>query len=1044
MVKLITTDSYFNLFKTLTESLENSAKDLSQSNVIFCELKVSLMIERMLCNKVGGSFNTDVYSFGSFLRKKKKLDKMLSKEGSAMAVKKILSQSPLKCFKHNKTTLSVALYELIMQLKSAKITPEETLRASQEVNGVLKNKLQDVALVYGEYEKFIIDSGFEDQSSQLSYLPEVISSNQKIKNSNVYIVGYHGFTAQMRVAIETLIGNAKSVTAIMVEGDNPFVYVNETANFIRYACDKMGVGLEQTFIGSDFSFEGKLLVDNLFNPTIKVDKRLFDSKFEKIKTDKIFVCSAKNPQDEIFRVAEIIKNYVVSGKCRYRDISVALSNPESYRDEINNAFSQLEIPYFLDEQKSPIEHPLVSLILAYLDVKRRGYERNTLLRFFKNPLITRDKTLADSFENYIVKYNVNYSRIFKEFTFEKENQDKFNSLEKVRLELCTVLESNGVYGMLLAINAQEKLDKLADELDDMGQREQASVTRQIYKEVIRILDEMQVLLGDAKLSIQEYKNVFLSGINALKLSIIPQYNDAVFIGGYKEVGLAKAKVLFMPGLTVDVPFVKDDVAVLSDADINRLQEIKVLVEPKIRVVNHRVRENTALALASFSHALYLSYPLSGVDGKQNYKSEIFGCVEKLFVTHAFPDYNGYLTEKQGLNSFARACGEFAEGSLKEGKHYDFTTPSSYSDAVGVKKLTALLDRANKEIKKRLDGKRSLIREVTSPTTIEKYNTCPYRAFIEHGLKIKSRDEGEVNALSVGNLMHDVFKSYVENLDGVSDQKTSDELFERIKTTVLEDQVYKKYLSDPASKCAVDRILKESKNYCYKTYRSLSVSGFNTCKTEVGFGDGRFYPAIKLLDGKVKLKGKIDRVDEGDKYFRILDYKTGKADACEKLLFAGVKLQLYLYAQAVRLKHTDKQPVGLYYLPVSDKYEKQKEISSVAVGKTLDSEQAVLVQDKNFFTNGKDEFSLIDIDKRTGKVKGVTESTLNSYVDYAVKIAELSAKRMDEGVVIASPFLDACRYCKYASMCEVDQQASRSVGTVNDQSFLQEEGGELNG
>ncbi|MBR2499292.1 MAG: exodeoxyribonuclease V subunit gamma [Clostridia bacterium] len=1049
MIKLITTDSYFNLFSTLNEQVEKSSKDLTESNVIFCESKVSLMIERLLCNNVGGSFNTDVYSFGSFLRKEKTLQNMLSKEGSAMAVKSILAKCSLKCFKHNKTTLSVALYELIMQLKSAKIMPEDVFGATEQVNGVLKNKLLDVALVYGEYEKFIIENGFEDQSSQLSYLPELLATSDKIKNANVYIVGYHGFTMQMRSAIETIIKTAKNVTAIMVEGDNPFVFVNETADFFRAVSKKTGVRLQQNFIKSDYTQEGELLLDNLFNPTLKTKqygKTNPNDKFKKIDTDKIFVESCKNPQEEINKIAEIIKRAVISGKYRYRDISIAISNPDDYRDEIKSAFTQLGVPYFLDEQKSPLEHPLVALVLAFLDVKRRGYERDSLLRFIKNPLVIEDKTLADTFENYLIKYNVNYGRIFKEFIFEKEDEEKFNVLESIRAKLCPVLEIKDVYQMLLSLNVKDKLDKLADTLDDVGEKEQASVTRQIYDEVIKILDEMDALLGDTKISIQEYKSVFLSGVNALKLSIIPQYNDAVFIGGYKEVALAKAKILFAPGLTVDVPFVKDDVAMLSDADINRLQEIKVLVEPKIRVVNHRVRENTAMAMASFSDTLYLSYPLSNVDGKHNYKSEILTCVEKLFDVQPFPAYDGYLTQKQGLNSFAKACGEFSEGAIQDGKHYDFTVPSSYSQAVGVEKLTELLNRANKEIKKRLSGNRSLVKNVTSPTTLEHYYQCPYRAFIEHGLKIKGREEGRVDALSVGNLMHEVFKNYVENINEVFDEKTSNELFEKIKLVVLEDEVYKKFLSDPASKCSVDRILRESKNYCYKTFRSLSASNFNKCKTEVGFGEGRYcdYPAINLLDGKVKLKGKIDRVDEGDKYFRVLDYKTGKADASEKLLFAGVKLQLYLYAEAVRSKYkgdSNKQPVGLYYLPVSDKYDKEADKSSVAVGKTLDTEQAILVQDKNYFNLGKDEYSLISTDKRTGKVKGVTEQTLNSYVDYAVKIAELAAKRMDEGVMVASPFSDACKYCEYRSMCEFDEQTTRNVGGVNDQTFVQSQGGD---
>ena len=116
MIKLITTDSYFNLFPLLLENL-NGVNGLSGKNLIFLEEKVSLMAERIICDKTGGSFNTEVYSFGNFLRTRKKVDNLLSKEGSAMAVKRILSSSTLKCFKASKTMLAPTLYELIMQLK---------------------------------------------------------------------------------------------------------------------------------------------------------------------------------------------------------------------------------------------------------------------------------------------------------------------------------------------------------------------------------------------------------------------------------------------------------------------------------------------------------------------------------------------------------------------------------------------------------------------------------------------------------------------------------------------------------------------------------------------------------------------------------------------------------------------------------------------------------------------------------------------------------------------------------------------------------------
>ena len=74
MVNLITTDSYFNLFPVLIKQLSKSGQDIDKRKFVFCEEKISLMVERMICSELKGSFNTDVYSFGNFLRKKKPED----------------------------------------------------------------------------------------------------------------------------------------------------------------------------------------------------------------------------------------------------------------------------------------------------------------------------------------------------------------------------------------------------------------------------------------------------------------------------------------------------------------------------------------------------------------------------------------------------------------------------------------------------------------------------------------------------------------------------------------------------------------------------------------------------------------------------------------------------------------------------------------------------------------------------------------------------------------------------------------------------------
>lgn len=1016
MAKLITTNTYFDNFTALTYALRGKVNVMQGKNLIFCQEKVSLMIERGLCAEFGGSFNTEVYSFGNYLRAKKPMNNALTKEGSAMAVKKILSEVPLACFNQSKKNLSPSLFDLIMQLKSAKITPEDLQNSLHETKGALKNKLQDIASVYSAYEDFISSQNLEDQNSALAYLPNIIEEDPTFANTDVYVTGFESFTAQVRQVILALLKKARSVTAILTEGENPFAYVNETAQTFISLCKQAGVDCTIQRKQGNLSKEGEIIAHNLFNPTcIKQNQN---------QTDKIYLNGYANPFEEIERVAYEIKSAVLSGEYRYRDFSVAIGDTQSYAEEIKKAFALLEIPLFIDEKKKVENHPLITLILAYIDLFRLGFDKRNLAVFYKNPLVCQDKNLSDAFELYSLKYNVNYGRIKEPFELDSPDLTELSVLNEFREYLCSLLETFNVRKLLNTLGVEQKIEQATQTFADMGEEEQSAINAQVYQSVISILDQMDKLLGGVKMDLTEYKNVFLSGVSALEISIIPQRNDAVFIGNFKEIALAKARCLFVLGLTSDVPSVKEDVALLSDSDIDSLSRIKVLVEPKIKIINHRVRENVAMGLCAFEEKLFLSYPSSSFAGESCYKSEVIAYIEKLFKVNpvAIKEDYQYLTQKQGLQSFARSCSDFTQGKLN-----DFSIATAFYNVSGDAWAKEILARSGKELKIRLEKNREiLVKEYASPTYIEDYHRCPYKAFLSRALNLKPTEEGDIDFLSIGILMHEIFRGYLENYSVVTDEISSNALFEKIKDEVLQRKEFISFMKDGANSASVNIALNESKKYCYAFFKGLSSSKFKTDKhhQEVQFGDskGCLYPSIKLLNGKVKLTGKIDRVDYCEDYFRVIDYKTGKVDSTEKSLFAGVKLQLYLYAKAIN----DKKPAGMYYCSVEDSFiDKNKKEKEIFEGVTLQSDK-----NQDFANQTKDGLYAI-----YGQVvkDALTEQTLNAYVDYAVKISEKAVERMSEGVIAPLPYGDECKYCQYKAMCQTNGQC-RSVGGV-DQSVI---------
>lgn len=1017
MVKILKTDSYYNMFSVLAEDLVKQGRKTEDKILIFCEDKISLMTEKTVCDKLGGTFNIGVYSFAGYLAKKKGEQTVLSKEGSAMVIKKILASLPLKLFHSGKANLAPSLYELIIQLKSAKVKPCDIKFAAENASGSLQNKLYDIGEVFEAYENFLEENGFEDQNSVLKYLPEIIRQDPDLTNARVYIFGYSSFTAQMREIIEILIKRTKEAVAILPYGKNEFVFLNECCTAIASIAEKLNVPYEENFIPTNYSVVSKKLIDELFSP-LSINET-------KVKGEQVALTVFPNTYAEIERIGEEIKEKVLQGY-RYKDFKIALPQEQGYREEIHKIFSLMDIPYFLDDKRRGDNNPVITLVLSYAEVFRKNSERGVLSEFYKNPLVCEDKNFTDRFENYILSRNVNYGKIKMPFT--EEDGEEVKEFENFRRKIVSVFDEFNVEKMLETFSVKEKTEEFVKKLAEEGEREESAVTAQIYAYAEKLLKETALLEKGERFSPTEFKSIFKSGVEALEISIIPQYNDAVFVGDYKEVALSNAEFLFAVGLTSDVPAVQEDIALLSDEDIDALSSLKVLVEPKIQVVNKRLKERTVLALASFNKKLYLSFPSSDYSGNKNIKSEIFDYAENAFDAEKLSATNGYRSVKQGLRNFARDCGLFSECLID-----DFRLPSAYYRASGEKKADKVLSYSDKEMNFNLVNSTVLVKDVTSPTAIEDYQKCPYKYFIEKGLKVREREKGEMNGLSVGNIMHEIFCAFVKRLPEINKDEEVNRIFKEEASKIIEKKQYKVFGEDPIERAKLYSTLKECEKFCRHTYEWSCNSDFKTQKngTEVKFGgDGtppNVYPAVSLSGGKVKISGTIDRIDEYKDYCRIIDYKTGSVSDENSYLYTGTKLQLYLYASAVK----DKKIAGVYYMPIKDEYTSaEKKEQTLAIGKTLASEEILFAQDKNLKESSQSAY--IPVTKSGAEEKGTaSEEIIRAFIDYAVKVSERATENMESGFIAPTPYDKVCNYCAYKSMCGMCFD-SRKCNSVKDE------------
>lgn len=1014
-ITLKTVEAPFALFPTLKTLLTGKANALSGRNIIFTEEKFSLMTERSVCAAFGGSFNTDVYSFGTFLRRKNQELSMLSKEGSAMVVKRVLENVDLKCFKASKKGLAPMLFELIMQLKSAKIGVSDIREAVLKCDGILKNKLTDIAAVYESYEEFMKERSLSDQSGALAFLPDFIEKEEGIETADVYLVGFTSFTAQAKTIIETLAKTAKSITAVLVGGDNEYLYTNEAIKAIYSTAKKLGLKIECEELKSDLAFPARIIKDNIFKPTGYSGK--------KINTDNVFIIRADTIRDEVTAVAETIKKKVLYEGKRYRDFTIAVPDGEAYDSDIEEVFAELEIPFFTDKKRGIICHPLTRLIISYVEAWRKNFDKNSLRSFIKNPIVSGDIDFIDEFCNYLDKYNIERKKFFVPFTFAPDN-NKTEDFESFRQTLNGYFEKFDVLKLLEKTDAEKKCEEFSESLKSVGDSETGEISGRTYSYITSLLSQMDMILGGSFLSYGEYKSVFLSGVLALKASVIPQYTDAVFIGGYKETALAKASGLFLMGLTDEVPSIKSDVALLSDSDINRLDNVQVLIEPKIKVVNEREKESVGLSLLAFGDEIYLSYPLVLKDGKACKRSEIVDALTETFTVKQITGNDGYLTEKQGLNTFASDCGRYVYGEST-----DFIGAAAYYFACGENSACQkIAESSGKTIKERLEHLSAIRNGAVSPTAIEEFYTCPYKAFASRYLRITDKKSGELDTATSGSFVHEAMKNFALKAGDITDEESFKKVFGEIADGLKKEEDYARFFADDKNAFYADGLIAETEKFCRKMFDLFNRSAFKPQKDrlEVKFGEGKPLPPIKLLNGKVRLEGVIDRVDVCGEHCRIIDYKTGSTHGENKYLLSGTKLQLYLYAAVMK----EKKIAGLYYFPVSDAYRSfgAKEIK--AVGKTLNDAEIIRLQE------GADSAaSFLGIFDDASEKGLASEEEMQGCIDYALKMSERAAEEMANGVILASPFENACDFCPYYGMCDGTFAKKRTAKEVKNEYFV---------
>ena len=984
-------------------------------NLIFCEDRLTLVAERALLRRVGGTFRSHVSTFARFLKTDRKT---VTKQGSVMAVGEVMTrlqrEHALQCF----TSLSGVgnnarcIYETLAQLAASEITPD-VLRASLDVlpDDMLRKKVADLAAIYEGYDTFLKENDFLDESKYLSLLPHAIRTDGRLKGVNVFFLCYTSFTAQARETIRAVMETAANVVGIFCSGEEE-IYANRAAEAFGGVCKEYGK-FQVRNVGTPLSGEAELLRKGLFNPV---------RSGVKTPTEKLRIFEAEDKTAEAEYVAMKIRRAATENSgVRYRDFAVLVPDISVYSLPLKKALGEYGIPYFIDEKKSLKNHPVSRFLLDCFRCVRERFSSASVQSLTQNLFFGE----SDEYRNYLLRF-ANYrggakrpiktGEVVKEYDLAKMEEGRNRVLlatDAIKArgygrDYCTAVRK-----IFVDFDIEKKLKELEDSISDVAQK---SYLSQIFRALDNLLEEAELLTGGKEMSVAEFEVILKDGLDATEISLIPVKADAVFVGDVTDSRIEKVATLFAMGMTESVPRAASDTAIISDKEIARLAEVKALMEPTVAEVNLRARESVCLNLCTFFDMLHLTYPLAA-DGSEPALSDVFRYVDALFC--GADGKKLPRSKKTSAEDFRYRCAAVAPAirqlliekteyeTQKEDSRLEYSSLYTALDKLGVsEKDDYLVERVGQVCVER--GEELFFRDgKISPTALESYFSCPFRHFAERGLRLREREEAAVLAVDTGNFIHELLEKTSVKFSEIDNEQDFRVYAKCVGEELLKNSVYVMQQDTASDLVFSEKLLSEGVDVAAAAYRQIKNSDFVVERTEANVSAEFFH-------------GKVDRVDGTEKYVRVVDYKTGSIDDSATSYYTGKKIQMQMYMSELK---GERVPAGVFYFPASVNYSTEEDGRFRMKGFMNGSEEALCSGDKTLSAENetqKSEYFPAALKNSALSKRVMDEETFSDFVDYSVHVARQGCKELKEGFIAPSPYEGDCEYCKYGGMCGFDK------------------------
>ena len=989
------------------------------------------------------------------------------------------------------------------------VSPDDLERliryAKDERRNALSGRLKDLRVLYDAFLKYK-EERFITSEETLDLLAAAIPHSKMLKGSVVVLDGFTGFTPiQYKVIRALLTQCGEVIVSLMLSEDGGpgpagivkygssggtgseeqlFSLSRRTAADIMRLAYETGCphGEDIVLAGDDpekHRFRNAPALAHLERHLLRRPAVPYTAVPECIK-----IAEASSPEEEVRQMCIRIAALIREEGYEYRDIAVISSDPETYDDLIEKMALRYAIPVYIDRTRSALENPLTQTVRSALMAAAEDLPYDKVFHYLRSGLSGLTMEQTDLLENYCLEHGIRGARKWSLPFGEAEEplrQIVLKSMEplltlsssssgKVR---CAALRSFAEQGKF-----EERMERWADDLAQEGDRVRELEFRQVYGAVMKLISQMEELLGDESISDKEFSDILEAGFAQIKVGTLPQGVDVVLAGDMERTRIPQIRALFFLGVNEGlIPRSGAGGGLIPDHDRELLKSCAdVTLAPSPKDLLYIQRLYLYMDLTRPSEKLFLSYATMTADGKTQTPSYLIGQLQQIFPALEIrcPERLSFAqqitSERDAMPYLADGLRNYRVGLAEKGSDGEkalfslFAALGGGSDEPEIREETLLLKDAafrryhgasiQHETSEAVFGSRI----AGSVTRLETAAGCMLKHFLKYGLRLEERKVYRFERTDAGLLMHESLDRFAEMLrreelawTDLPAEKGTAMISQALRETAASYRDLVAYGTARSAR-SVDRMERILIRAVDALQYQLGKGEFVPSGYEVDFGRPGSPGQIRyeLSGGRwAVLEGRVDRFDiaesDGKRYIKILDYKSGHRDIEPEKVREGLQLQLPVYMEAVASAEQALHPgeiivpaAMLYYRfddPVLESKgaapeEDPQNLAQIRrslrpTGILLAEDEAVRLLDREFITDS----DVIPVRRNKDGALRASKQLLSAEEfrqlreDAGQSIRTLSERILD-GSAAADPVkmnsrATTCTYCPYRDACGFD-------------------------